>query len=70
MLERLRSAPDFVMIGMVGGCGMQNNGVAYLESNEGNVDCRETDFAYQIICDPAQQADCPVDAVDGLLIAT
>lgn len=58
------------MIGMVGGCGMPKTGVAYLAWNEGTVDCREPDFAYQLICDPAQQADCPVDAVDGLLIAT
>lgn len=70
LLERFRSAPDVGMIGMVGGCGMPKTGVAYLAWNEGTVDCREPDFAYQLICDPAQQADCPVDAVDGLLIAT
>ena len=70
LLERFHSAPDVGMIGMVGGCGMPKTGVAYLAWNEGTVDCREPDFAYQLICDPAQQADCPVDAVDGLLIGT
>lgn len=70
LLERFRSAPDVGMIGMVGGCGMPKTGVAYLAWNEGTVDCREPDFAYQLICDPGQQEDCPVDAVDGLLMAT
>ena len=70
LLERFRSAPDVGMIGMVGGCGMPKTGVTYLAWNEGTVDCREPDFAYQLICDPVQQEDCPVDAVDGLLMAT
>ena len=70
LLERFRSAPDVGMIGMVGGCGMPKTGVAYLAWNEGTVDCREPDFAYQLICDPGQQEDCSVDAVDGLLMAT
>ena len=70
LLERFRSAPDVGMIGMVGGCGMPKTGVTYLAWNEGTVDCREPDFAYQLICDPGQQEDCSVDAVDGLLMAT
>lgn len=59
LLERFRSAPDVGMIGMVGGCGRPKIGVAYLAWNKGTVDCREPDFAYQLICDPAAAGRLP-----------
>lgn len=57
------------MIGMVGGIGMPKTGVTYLAWNEGIVDCREPDLAYQLVCG-VNKEDVIVDAVDGLLMAT
>lgn len=58
------------MIGMIGGNGMPKTGVAYRAWNVGNIDSRDPDMAYYLVEHSNQERDMPVEAVDGLLIAT
>lgn len=70
IVERFLNNEKVGMIGMAGGTGMPKTGVTYLAWNEGIVDCREPDMAYRLICGRDTEQDVPVDAADGLLLAT
>lgn len=70
ILRRFRENPEVGMIGMVGGNDMPKSGVVFDKWNEGKIDVREPDMAYQLLFNPEAKGDAIVEAIDGCMIIT
>ncbi len=70
ILRRFRENPEVGMIGMVGGNDMPKSGIVFDKWNEGKIDVREPDMAYQLLFNPEGKDDAIVEAIDRCMIIT
>ena len=70
ILRRFRENPEVGMIGMFGGNELPKSGMTFDKWNEGTVDVREPDMAYQLILNKDAADDVIVEAIDGSIIIT